>query len=199
MNELVTDRASRPASPKHRLVSIKIFPADSAQPRLNRKRQRLPFPAAFSNAHRSGSIAAQSVEKQARAETLRHLAARNPIARFSLQTHHSRDKRWSPSHGIDQAIKNIKKQLEEIAALSCWSCGVVSPNSQPYPTPLRQMHHVHHEARHIVRRSNGSVNRYLKGTTDHCFCSLRQGEWRCGSLFPPLSGTLREVPKPYPV
>ncbi len=65
MDKLVTDRTSRPASPKHRLVSIEIVLADSAYAGLDRKRHRLPLPAAFSNTHKSRSIAGQSDEKQA--------------------------------------------------------------------------------------------------------------------------------------
>lgn len=67
MNELVTDRATRPASAQHRLVSIEIFSTHSAEPRLNRERHRLPFPTAFSNTHKGRSIAGRPAEKQARA------------------------------------------------------------------------------------------------------------------------------------
>jgi hypothetical protein len=51
MDELVTHRATRPASPEHRLVPIEVFLADSAEARLNWKRHRLPLAAAFSNTH----------------------------------------------------------------------------------------------------------------------------------------------------
>lgn len=51
MDELITHRATRPASPEHRLVPIEVFLANSAETRLNWKRHRLPLAAAFSNAH----------------------------------------------------------------------------------------------------------------------------------------------------
>jgi hypothetical protein len=66
MDKLITDRATGPASTKHRLVPIEIFLADSAQAWLNWKRQRLPLAAAFSNTHRGRSIAGQPAEKQAK-------------------------------------------------------------------------------------------------------------------------------------
>ena len=68
MDELVTHRATRPASPEHRLVPIEVFLANSAEARLNWKRHRLPLAAAFSNAHRGRSIAGRSTEKQARGD-----------------------------------------------------------------------------------------------------------------------------------
>ncbi len=51
MDELVTDRATRPTSPDHRLVPIEVLLADSAQTWSNWERHRLPISTAFSNAH----------------------------------------------------------------------------------------------------------------------------------------------------
>ena len=70
MDKLVTDRATGPASTKHRLVPIEIFLADSAQAWLNWKRQRLPLAAAFSNTHRgseySGTAGGKTSEESGR-------------------------------------------------------------------------------------------------------------------------------------
>lgn len=54
MDKLVADRAAGPTTPKHRLVPIEVFLADSAEARLNRKRQWLPFPTGFSDTHKAG-------------------------------------------------------------------------------------------------------------------------------------------------
>jgi hypothetical protein len=51
MDELITHRATRPASPEHRLVPIEVFLTDSAEAWLNWKHHRLPLAAAFSNTH----------------------------------------------------------------------------------------------------------------------------------------------------
>ncbi len=67
MDEFVTERAARPASSEHRFVPIEVFLAHPAKPGLDPKQHRLPFPAAFSNTHKSRSIAGRSREKQARA------------------------------------------------------------------------------------------------------------------------------------
>lgn len=66
MNELVTDSASGPPSPKHRLVTIEIFLTDGAEAWFDWKRHRLPFSTGFSNTHSSGSIAGQPAEIQAK-------------------------------------------------------------------------------------------------------------------------------------
>ena len=66
MDELVTDGATRPASPEHRFVPIETLLADPTIAGLDPEQHRLPFPATFSNTHKSRSIAGRSAEKQAR-------------------------------------------------------------------------------------------------------------------------------------
>lgn len=66
MDELVADGATGPASPEHRLVPIKAFFADLTIAGFNPEQHRLPFPAAFSNTHKSWSIAGRLEEIQAR-------------------------------------------------------------------------------------------------------------------------------------
>ncbi len=111
MDEFVTERAARPASSEHRFVPIEVFSAYSAQAGLNPEQHRLPFPATFSNTHKSRSIAGRSQEKQAKGRLLGP-ASGNPIARLSLQMHHGRNKDGLPFHNVDQTIR---KPLEEIA------------------------------------------------------------------------------------
>jgi hypothetical protein len=65
MDKLVTERATRPASSEHRFVPIETLLADPTIAGLNPEHHRLPFPAAFSNTHKSRSIAGRSQEKQA--------------------------------------------------------------------------------------------------------------------------------------
>jgi hypothetical protein len=68
MNKLVTDRATRPAPPEHCFVPIEALLADPTIAGLHPEQHRLPFPATFSNTHKSRSIAGRSAEKQARGE-----------------------------------------------------------------------------------------------------------------------------------
>lgn len=68
MDELVTDCATRPASSEHRFVPIEVFSAHSAKTGLDPEQHRLPFPATFSNTHKSRSIAGRPSEKQAKGE-----------------------------------------------------------------------------------------------------------------------------------
>jgi hypothetical protein len=69
MDEFVTDRATRPASSKHRFVPIETLLADPTIARLNPEQHRLPLTATFSNTHKSGSIAGHPAEKQAKGVT----------------------------------------------------------------------------------------------------------------------------------
>lgn len=65
MDKLVTERATRPASSEHRFVPVETLLADPTIAGLNPEHHRLPFPATFSNTHKSRSIAGRSQEKQA--------------------------------------------------------------------------------------------------------------------------------------
>ena len=70
MDELVTDCATRPASSEHRFVPIEVFSAHSAKTGLDPEQHRLPFPATFSNTHKSRSIAGRSAGIQAKGEVI---------------------------------------------------------------------------------------------------------------------------------
>jgi|CXWL01.1.fsa_nt_gi hypothetical protein len=112
MDKLVADRTTRPASSEHRFVPIEVFLAHPAKPGLDPEQHWLPFPATCSNTHKNRSIAGRSAEKQAKGRLLGP-ASGNPIARFSLQMHHSRDKDSLFFYRVDQAIRKL---LEEIAS-----------------------------------------------------------------------------------
>jgi hypothetical protein len=66
MDELVADRATGPPTAQERFVPIEAFFADFTIAGLDPEQHRFPFPAAFSNTHKSRSIAGRSAEKQAR-------------------------------------------------------------------------------------------------------------------------------------
>lgn len=66
MDKLVADCATGPPPPKHGLVPIEVFLTHPAKPGLDPEQHRLPFPAAFSNTHKSRSIAGRPAEKQAK-------------------------------------------------------------------------------------------------------------------------------------
>ena len=52
MDELVTDGATRPASPEHRFVPIETLLADPTIAGLDPEQHPLPFPATFANTHK---------------------------------------------------------------------------------------------------------------------------------------------------
>ena len=66
MDELVADRATGPPTAQERLVPIEALFADFTIAGLDPEQHRFPFPAAFSNTHKSRSIAGRSAEKQAK-------------------------------------------------------------------------------------------------------------------------------------
>ena len=71
MDKLVTDRATGPAPPKHCLVPIEALLANLTIAGLDPEQHRLPFPATFSNTHKSRSIAGRSEEKQGAGKCLK--------------------------------------------------------------------------------------------------------------------------------
>lgn len=125
MDELVTDSATRPPSPEHRFVPIEVFLAHSAEARSNRKRHRLPFPTAFSNTHRTRSIAGRPAETQAKEKLLLSSTSRNPISRFSLQMHHSSHIDDFPFDGTNHFMgKPQEKIAPEPILQDAPSCGM---------------------------------------------------------------------------
>jgi|CXWL01.1.fsa_nt_gi hypothetical protein len=113
MDELVTDCATRPASSEHRFVPIETLLADPTIAGLNPEQHRLPFPATFSNTHKSRSIAGQSREKQASGDT--RVRAENKTCRPCRLLDKTCVGHVALSHRTNQV------SMVAIAAVSPWS------------------------------------------------------------------------------